>query len=539
MLTTSSSAAAMYRSPIALILLIFGSLASASFAEDLMPPHVARQLGLTQAWMRPINAPYGAQTIADQQLYVHQSDPHEYIEIVQLGEPPELTEEEKKAGGSAPSPPVVAVFGRVNVRQVGKESLEAGRAEAQRLASNEVRRLKRRGISAVLQTHNVPRVNLYSLATNGVLEARNAETGEILWTVRVGDPRLTYHEIGVDDEFLTIINGGNLIQIDVNSGIELESVRTVGTPLMGAVNSDQYALVPIIGGRVEGYPLRDTTLEPFVRSMRGTIMAIPTKSPDSSRVAWGTDQGYVFVAEASGTPSILFRLDTDGSVSGPLAAAPGDRFFFGSENGQVYGLRATRTGEVLWSQPIGEPFYDRPLVVGQQLLISSTYGNMIALDVSTGDPTWDRPVPNIGDLIGAFDGRVYVRTLSGALAAINVADGKVLGIFPEVRPSRLLPNVLTNRLYLVSERGEVQCLRPEDSPLPQFLAPADPMPAQQSGEEPAEEEKPVSPFDPGAEPMQGGDADPFGGDADPFGGADLDDPFGGDDAFGDDDPFAP
>lgn len=510
---------------------VFVPFDSAVFAEDLMPPHVARQLGLTQAWMRPINAPYGAQTIRDQQLYVHQSDPHEYVEIVQLGDPPALTEAEQQAGKSAPEPPVVAVFGRINVRQVGKDSLEAGRVEAQRLAGNEVRRLTRRGIEAVVQTRTVPRVNLYSVAANGMLEARNAETGEILWTVRVGDPRLTYHEIGVDDEFLTIINGGNLLQIDVATGIELESIRTVGTPVMGAVNSDQYALVPIVGGRIEGYPLRDTTLEPFVRSMRGRILAIPTKSPDSSRVAWGTDQGFVFVAESSGTPSLLFRLDTDGIVSGRIAAAPGDRFFFGSENGQVYGLRATRTGEVLWSQPVGEPFYRRPVVVGQQVLISSAYGNLFAFNVATGDPTWDRPVPNIDELIGAFDGRVYVRTLSGALAAISVADGQLLGIFPEVRPDRLLPNPLTNRLYLVSAAGEVQCLRPEDSPLPQILAPADLRPVAPEAEDSPDQAQPVSPFDPAGEMLDGGGADPFGG-------GDAEDPFGAD-PFNADDPFAP
>ena len=48
-------------------------IAETGNAQGLMPPHVAAQLGLTQLWARPVHVPYGAQSIADQQLFVHQS----------------------------------------------------------------------------------------------------------------------------------------------------------------------------------------------------------------------------------------------------------------------------------------------------------------------------------------------------------------------------------------------------------------------------------------------------------------------------------
>ncbi len=506
-------------------------------AQDLMPPHVASRLGLTQAWMRPINAPFGAQSIADQKLYVHQIDPLEYVEIVQVTSDPKSADlQTAPVNSAAEAPestaekdaqsivPEANILGRIETGRIAKATAEARLAEATRLAGNEVRRLKRRGIEAKLQVRKVPRVNLYSIATNGMLESRNAETGEINWTARVGDPRLPYRAIGVDDQHLAIINGSNLIEVDVNTGVELGKVQTTGTAMFGAVSAGGFALIPMIGGNIEGYALDDLARDPFLRSTSGSALAMPTKSPDSTRFAWGTDKGFVFVGESSGTPSILFRLKTDGIVSGRIAAASGDRFFFGSENGQAYGLRATRSGEVLWSQPFGEPFYNEPAVVGNQVLISSAYGNLVSFNADTGFPTWDRPIANIAELIGTFDDRIYVTTLSGALQVIEVTTGKTLGIFPEVQPGRLLINKLTNRLYLVSDRGEVQCLRPESSELPVFTkqpdTTAEEQPQQQATEQPATK----NPLDAGREkPKDASDVDPFGGEG-------FD--------FGDDDPFA-
>ena len=195
------------------LLAVFASVVAVPVvAQDLMPPQVARELGLTQAWMRPINAPFGAQTITNQHLFVHQSNPHEYIEIVEQLAEPEPPAAEGAGGTKPPAAKSPRVFGRIDVMSVGKASIEEGRVEATRLATNDIRRLQRRGIKAKLETRKVSRVRLYSIATNGMLESRNAETGELVWNVHVGDRRLPYLNIGVNDSYVSIINGGNLIQ---------------------------------------------------------------------------------------------------------------------------------------------------------------------------------------------------------------------------------------------------------------------------------------------------------------------------------------
>ena len=526
-------------------------IATPSEAEDLMPPGVMRQLGLTQAWARPIQVPIGAQSLADQQLFVHQENPHQYVEIVVPD--PEAAKAEAGADGEAAAKPDAKtgkVLVRIRTDRVGDDGRPIGRKEAERIANNQIRRLKRRGIEATLNFREVPRVYLYSIGTDGTLECRDAESGEPIWTVHVGDRRLHYRTIGVSEEFLTVINGANLLKVDAATGEVMEEVRMSGAPRFGALNSGDFAMIPIIGGGVEGYPLYDPTRDPFMEIVAGSALTMPTKAPDSTRVAWGTDRGFVYVMEMQGTPSVLFRLDTDGIVSGRIATANGNRFFFGSEAGQVYGLEASRSGQVLWSQPYGEPFYDAPMVADDRLLIRSTYGNLYALSLEDGSMLWDQSVPNIGNLVAAIDGRAYVTTLSGVLSVLDLKSGQRMASFGELRPTSWLTNTLTDRIYLVSQAAEVQCLRLENADLPNFLV-------QPVAEEQAAETKPkpkkaggtdpfgggADPFGAGADPFgaggAGGGADPFGGGADPFGGgADAGaDPFGGGAGAPMDDPF--
>ena len=50
-------------------------------AGELMTPDAMSRLGLAQAWARPVHVPAGAQSIRDQQLFVHKKAPHEYVII--------------------------------------------------------------------------------------------------------------------------------------------------------------------------------------------------------------------------------------------------------------------------------------------------------------------------------------------------------------------------------------------------------------------------------------------------------------------------
>lgn len=497
-------------------------------AEELMSPNTAARMGLVEAWQRQLRVPGGSASIVHQEIFLHDVDPKEYVEI--LGDAVD--------GKDAP------VLFRLDINTPGATGAPIGKAEAERLARREIRRLKRRGGDPKITSRTVPRICLYTAARNGTIECRDAETGTPIWMTQVGNARLPFGKLGVDDKYLSITNGGNLITIDVTNGEPISNIRTLSIPLYGTIHAGGHSILPTIRNGIEGYWLADTEEVPFMEIVAGLALKPPTRSPSSAKVAWGTDRSFVYVMETSGKPSVLFRLQTDGFVNGRIAAASGDRFFFGSESGQVYGVRATRKGRVLWSRPYGEPFYNDAMLVDGVMLIPSAYGNLFALDEKTGLSVWNAPAANVDEVIGGFDGKVFVRFISGGLGALDLKTGQLLDVDRSLMPRKLLVNRATNRLYLVNSTGTVQCLRPIDAELPslqQSMMPVDESggseemtkPKQQTTKPGIDPFQAKDPFGVGPDAGSGGAIDPFGAPGgmadDPFGApaGDAKDPFGG------------
>ena len=184
--------------------------ASPSNAAETMPPQVASQLGLEQAWYRQMSVPAGAQSIVHQQIYVHVENPREFVEVVgsagsttKGGSTTKAAGSTMKADGSttkAAGSTMKAdgsttkaagstmksggqmmgetIFARIPTDRVGRNGLEIGKNEAERLARNEIRRLKYRGFNAKITSRKVPRIRLYTLGDDGTVDCRDAESGE-------------------------------------------------------------------------------------------------------------------------------------------------------------------------------------------------------------------------------------------------------------------------------------------------------------------------------------------------------------------------
>lgn len=563
--------------------------------RDVMSHTELSQIGLEQAWRRHLSVPAGTQSIIDHKLYVHQTSPKQYVEVVgkaavasaasakqpvpptksDVTDQPTATQEatEKVAGANdavaaavrpiyarylleipdapkpdesltaakPPAPPATpaaptapeitkkSLLDRMTMS--GKASFASSglldRAEAERRARNDIRRLQRSGIEAEIQFREVPTIRMYTLADDGTIESRDAETGEIVWLVRVGDRAKGYSGFGVDDLYLTIVNGSELIKLDTSNGgfYGVEKLKFI--PTRGPQHCGDFAVVPSVGYRMVAYPLSNPDIDTLTETVHGDALALPTAAIGSTKLAWGTSEGFVFVLDASSEPKMDFRLGTDGNVNGRLAAASGERFYFGSSSGQIYGLRATRTGEVMWTRPTGDPIHESPVVFGDRVLFYSTDGNLMCVDAATGADRWGRTAGGVQFIIGVIGDRIYVRTLSGAMEVLDTADGKIVHQLPGIRPRIWETNIVSDRLYLLDKQGTIQCLRRPEAEMPTLTVTTDVIPANDDAKQ--EEKKSKAPKEDTPD-----DNDPFGGGADPFGGEGAD-PFGG--GGGDSDPF--
>lgn len=487
-------------------------------AEELMSPAAAGRVGMVEAWRRQLSLVGGAQSAVDIQLYVDGSRKRTFIEV------------SREADGQT------EVLNRIDVNQLDSLGKPIGLKEAQRLASLQVMRWKRRGIAATAKENEIHQVRIYTLGKDGTVEARDAETGELIWLSRNGDPMLPNGSLGINDEFVTFTNGSILYQLSAESGKTVREVRLAGTPLLGSELVGNYALVPTTSGGIEGFPMFETLDPPFVEMVAGRATNEPTPAPNSTRCAWPTDQDFVYVMETEGEPSVLFRFPTDGVVSARVAATVDDRFFFGTEHGHVYGIQATRSGDVLWRLSIGQPIYSPVFTAGDRLLLASAYKNLFSIETATGTLQWASPVSQIDQVVSASENNIYARTSGYRLTVIDAQSGSRTSDLSNISMDHIVVNRLTDRLYLLSTSGMLQCLRPVNASLPQLrVIPAPPVKVEDKDTDTPKKPEPPKGNDPFA---PAGGADPFA----PAGGADPFAPAGGVDPFapaGGADPFAP
>lgn len=503
-------------------------LAPTAAAKDLLSPAQAQRMGLVEAWHRQVGTVGGARAIVDMQLWVQRDTQREYVEVFQVD-----------ASGAE------RVLERIATDMKNNFGQPIGKAEAERMAKMSVLRLARRSIDAQTRAVNVNQVRLYVLSSSGLLSAYDAESGEQLWDVRLGNPALGYATLGIDDRYVTVLNGTTMYQVVasdtvvgddesgarrvIRGGRALPPTRVDGVPLHGAVHSGDYAVIPITRNGIETYRLDGQSIQPGFEMFSGQALTKPAVFPGSTLIMWPTDQEFVYAMETEGSPSTLFRLATHGIVQGGIAAASGGRFFFGSVGGRVYGIRATRNGEVLWNQSLGEPFYKPPFISGDQLLINSGFGNLHNLSVQTGEPLWERPARGVDEVFAHVGSHFVGRDRDHHLILIDAQSGAVTQTLRDVSVEYVVVNQETNRFYLAGNGGTLQCLRPIDSELPVFLRGTESQPVvpeEQAKPKPAEPQAPTDPF--GAGQPKPTDTDPFGaGDGDPFGGgAGNEDPFG-------------
>ena len=524
--------------------------------SDLLPPFQRERLGLEEAWQRQLAVPAGRQSIVDQRILVHGTRPFTVVEVVKEGattvavdadtsQPEDDEDTPSPILELTPPPAAEALLARWIIDPLATGGL--GQEEAERLARNEIRRWKRRGITGVTQIREAPIVRIYTLCDDGTVECRDAETGDLIWITRVGNRNFGYASLSANDDFVTVVNGGQLLQLDAINGDEITNIRMAHVSITDMVQCGHFAVVPGADARLSCYPMSGPILDMFEERVSGTCLARPSVGVDALKLAWATQNGFVYVIDMAGTPNVHFRLNTDGIVTGPIAAAPDRRFFMGADSGQIYGLQATRDGQVMWSRPIGEPIYDSPVFASERVLFRSAYGNLMCVSAESGLGVWDRPVGNVATVAAVLADQVYVTTLSGALMVVSLEDGSVLARMNGTRVATPFFNRKTDRIYLINDRGTMQCLHVPGADLPSFIDPVM-VNFDQLGtaeEEQAEEPASTQPAKPAGDPFNPDTADPFGaggGGVDPFGGdaGGMADPFapaGGNDPFGAADPF--
>lgn len=469
-------------------------------ATALVSPQAARQVGLERMWYTQLSLDRGRGRIAGLFMHVSATDSHTVFQVAHDGRRYVFSQRDRNAFGKEIGVEGAKAEAEKKAEEIKKQMQDAGKADAE---------------APAVETIVVPKITLYASSERGTVHALDGETGRTLWTTSVGNALYPTTSPAANDKFVAVCNGSTLYVMQASDGAVLWTRSMLGSPGAGPAMTTDYVFVPMISGQIETLDLEDPRRPAAMFKSFGRTMVQPVVSSNS--VAWPTDSGNLYVGLAH-SPGLRFRMQANDTISSAPAFLAPDRIYATSMDGYIYCL-GEQKGNILWRFTTGEPLQHSPVALGKMVYAISTRGNMYAVDADNAAERW--LVGGIRSYLAGNDKRLYCLDDRGNLAILDAKTGSRLGTLGGVGGD-LVPilNPQTDRIFLVTSRGFVQCLRETSHPWPMVHYQVEPQkkltkkPATLGGK--TEEKKEAVPSDdpfgtPGAAPatsMPG--ADPFG-----------------------------
>ncbi|MCG8450617.1 MAG: PQQ-binding-like beta-propeller repeat protein, partial [Pirellulales bacterium] len=214
-------------------------------------------------------------------------------------------------------------------------------------------------------------------------------------------------------------------------------------------------------GQIEAYPLENSSLGIWYHQSAGRIFYSATVT--GNLVSWPTDRGFLYVAQAD-APRVLYRVETNAEIVAPPAELK-PLLYVTSRDGYLYCLHGL-TGAEQWRVSTGYPIVKKPAVVANTAYVASQQPALHAVNSQTGARLWsaDRATQFVAE--GAK--HVYAMDRYGTLFILDRESGGTIGRLHAGEGATALVNDQSDRIYLVSDRGLVQCLHEIDSPEPTY-----------------------------------------------------------------------
>lgn len=481
-----------------LLAVTFGYVApvnAQSRGTALLPPNVARQYGMERVWNSQIQVGGNRSRVVSVTPYVSGSR--------------STTEFEVTAGSTR------WIFAEGARDKVGRP-MDAAAAERQ--ATRQIDRFKAQNPNAdepKLEKHVVPEITLYCTTDRGVVHAIDGETGATRWVANLGHPNYPMSAAAASDTHVTFISGSSLYVLSAENG-ELKWKRAMsGVPGASPAISHEYVFAPMTNGSIESYTIADSKEHPWIYRGVGRAMVAPTYGLNT--LVWPTDRGHLYVANA-GNRGIRYRLEATDLISSSVTFWPPDQFFAASADGYVYSLHPTRTsGNITWRYSSGESISRSPIPANEAVYAITDDTTLVSLDIKTGKLRWK--VQGIKGYLGSSKTRVYVVGEVGRVVVLDIESGDRVAVIPLDEFDLQVANPLTDRIYIGTKMGSIQCIREIGANWPTVhLTPPD-----QSKPKPRVIQQGLPGTGGGAAKPEPGE-DPFSSKAKP---ADNEDPFGG------------
>lgn len=379
----------------------------------------------------------------------------------------------------------------------------------------------------------IPRIKLVIVSQSGSVQTLDAETGKTLWSNTCGDAASPAFPAAVSKAGVVILHGDRLYVLDWETGKIITTTPLHYASSNAVAVTDNMAFVSDFSGRVNAYAIGESEFKQrWGYVIRGRAIGNTVKMSDRNLCGIASAEGFFYVFSATTTPDVWLRYKS----TTPIAKCVGtgnNAFYVGNESGRLSKIVIDdRIGKTAWEHVGGHSYSSAPLVIGEHVFVSTDDGALNCLADKDGSEVWLSRSMAIREPLAVVGNLVYARSQSEEVVGFDVATGKVAGRANANNIADVLMNQLTDRVYLIGNHGQLQCLRPIGSDVPKLITPVvlEKKPSNQSLPTTPTENAPPTEGNPFESTQPG--ADPFSGD-DPFGAAPTEEPNMAED------PFAP
>lgn len=316
---------------------------------------------------------------------------------------------------------------------------------------------------------------VFSLGTNGVLSAFDAETGRRLWAQRLGSHDEPGFPPATNEEIVIVTVGSKLFGIDKLSGDIAWQVRLPGPASTGPSIDEQNVYVGTLDGSIYAIGLRkirelyleqrlpDWSHEAVLWRYQAALEVTSSPIPTPGAVNFASRDGS-FYSVAIERRKLNFQFETDAPIVAPISLV-GQTMFIASEDFTFYAINVNN-GTVLWEYVTGLPIRKGPVALGSSLYLSPDRGGLFSLDVGTGERKWWQP--KLKEFVALMGNTVVARDLNDDLALLEAESGRLIGRLPASYYQVHAVNNRSDRIYLSTTRGQILALRETGRNYPLF-----------------------------------------------------------------------
>ena len=332
-------------------------------------------------------------------------------------------------------------------------------------------------------TWTLDKDQLFALTTDGTIQAISAETGETLWITDIASRNATAIGLAVNANYIAVLSAARLHLLDRSDGRLRWSREIGGAPSSAPAMGNRYAYVALLNGRIEGYELEKPTASVWQYQSSGR--SFHSLATTGNVVSWPTDEGYLYVSSLE-NPQPLFRIHTNAEiVTAPAELAP--FLYVASQDGYLYCFHEF-TGKELWRYATGFAVTSKPAIVGEMAFVTSEETAIHAIDRKTGNRIWR--IDGVADFVALGANYVYGLAPYGTLVLLDKETGRIAGRIPTTAEHKAIVNDQSDRIFLVSGQGSVQCLREMGASQPTWYR----QPEDANKQEDEEEDDAANPF---------------------------------------------